>query len=132
MYYYFFYFLYSYYDSTKKWQEAKVPYLSSILVISVLQMFNYIFIRDLIMFHIRGVKYESFAYENLIVPSIFIVLNYLYFNYNSRSKKILKQFGKRTKEDKRPYWIFSWIYIIVTVILVIAMGYSVRNNIRWF
>ena len=111
MYDYLFYFFYSYYDRTEKWKEAKVPFLSSVLVISVLLMFNFLFIRDFITYHLNGYKYQ-------------------YFKKNNRFKKILNDYKNLSdKRNQKFYW--AWAYMILSVLLVILMGYSVRNNIRW-
>ncbi|WP_298537966.1 hypothetical protein [uncultured Algibacter sp.] len=130
MYNYLFYFFYSYYDRTEKWKEAKVPFLSSVLVISVLLMFNFLFIRDFITYHLNGYKYQYFEYENLIVPTIFIGLNYWYFKKNDRFKKILNDHKNITNKKNQKFYL-AWTYMILSVVLVILMGYSVRNNIRW-
>lgn len=130
MYNYLFYFFYSYYDRTEKWKEAKVPFISTVLVMSVLLMFNYLFIRDFITYHLNGFKYKTFQYENLIIPTIFIGLNYWYFKKNDRFKKILIDY-KNVKNKKSSRFYYAWAYIILSVILVIMMGYSVRNNIKW-
>ena len=130
MYNYLFYFFYSYYDRTEKWKEAKIPFLSAVLVISVLLMLNFLFIRDFITFQLNGFKYQNFQYENLIIPTIFIGLNYWYFKKNDRFKKILAGYKSVTdKKSSKFYW--AWTYIILSVVLVVLMGYSVRNNIRW-
>jgi hypothetical protein len=125
-----FYFLYSYYDKTEKWKETKVPYLSTILVIAVLQMANYLFIRDLIYFQFNGQKYSQFAYENFIIPTIFIGFNYWYFKRNGLYKQILNKFS--VKKLNLISNLTCWIYIIISIALAIAVGYSVRNNIKWF
>lgn len=130
MYNYLFYFFYSYYDRTEKWKEAKVPFISTVLVMSVLLMFNYLFIRDFITYHLNGFKYKTFQYENLIIPTIFIGLNYWYFKKNDRFKKILIDY-KNVKNKKSSRFYYAWAYIILSVALVIMMGYSVRNNIKW-
>lgn len=130
MYNYLFYFFYNYYDRTEKWKEAKVPFLSTVLIISVLLMFNFLFIRDFITYQWRGIKYESFLYENLVVPTIFIGLNYWYFKSNDRFKKILTNY-KKTADKNRTKFYVAWAYIILSVALLILMGYSVRNNIKW-
>lgn len=124
-----FYFLYSYYDNTEKWKEAKVPYLSTILVIAVLQMANYLFIRDLILFQFNGIKYHYFESENFIVPTIFIGLNYWYFKRNGLYKQILNKFSDEKLNFKSV--LKCWIYIIMSIVLAIVIGYSVRNNILW-
>ena len=131
MYHYLFYFFYNYYDRTERWKEAKIPFLSTILVISVLLMFNFLFIRDFITFHLNGFRYHYFQYENFIVPTIFIGLNYWYFKKNDRFKKILTD-HKNITENKKSKFYIAWTYMILSVTLLILMGYSVRNNIRWF
>lgn len=130
MYNYLFYFFYNYYDRTVKWREAKAPFLSSVLIISVLLMFNFLFIRDFITYQLTGIKYESFPYENLVVPTIFIGLNYWYFKNNDRFKKILIDYKKNTDKNRIRFYL-AWTYIILSVALLILMGYSVRNNIKW-
>lgn len=132
MYRYFFYFLYSYYDNTQKWKEAKIPYLSTILVISVLQMFNYLFLRDLILFQIQGIKYKVFSNENFIIPTLFIGFNYWFFKRKDLYLKIQKQFVNNPLERTHPYWVVSWVYLVLSIAALILMGYSVKNNIRWF
>ena len=130
MYNYLFYFFYSYYDRTEKWKEAKVPFISAVLVMSVLFMFNYLFIRDFIIYHLNGFKYKTFQYEYLIIPTILIGLNYWYFKKNDRFKKILIDY-EDVKNNKSSRFYYAWAYIILSVVLVIMMGYSVRNNIKW-
>ena len=130
MYNYLFYFFYSYYDRTEKWKEAKIPFLSTVLILSVLLMFNFLFIRDLLTYHLNGFKYESFKYENLLVPSIFIGLNYWYFKSNDRYKSTLKNYNQARNKNQTKFYL-SWGYIILSVAFLILMGYSIRNNIRW-
>lgn len=130
MYHYLFYFFYTYYDRTEKWKEAKVPFLSTILIMSVLFMFNFLFIRDFIAFQLNGSKYESFRYENFVVPTLFIGLNYAYFKSNNRFKKILTYYKKTTNKKPIAFYL-AWAYIMLSVVLVIGMGYSIRNNSRW-
>ncbi len=130
MYNYLFYFFYSYYDRTEKWKETKVPFLSAVLIISVLLMFNFLFIRDFITFQLNGYKYQNFQFENLIIPTLFIGLNYWYFKKNDRFKRILTDY-KNVTDKKSSKFYLAWAYIILSVVLVIMMGYSVRNNIKW-
>ena len=93
-------------------------------------MFNFLFIRDLITFHINGLKHQYFQYENLIVPTIFIGLNYWYFKKNDRFKKILTDYENMADRKNSKFYL-AWTYMILSVALVILMGYSIRNNIRW-
>ena len=131
-YHYFFYMQYKYY-SESKWKEDAAPALfSSVIFISVLQMLNFLTIRDLIIFHIQKNSYRYFESETFIIPTIFLIFNYTYFKYNYRYKKIIKKFKKEQKNDHNLYRIVSWVYIILTVIFVIIMGYSVKNNIQWW
>lgn len=130
MYHYLFYFFYSYYDRTNKWDHAKIPFFATVLAISVLVMFNFLFIRDFITYQLNGIKYESFQYENLVIPTIFIGLNYWYFKRNNRFKKILLDYSE-SADKKRTKFYWAWIYIALSISLVILMGYSVRNNLRW-
>lgn len=131
MYNYLFYFFYSYYNRTEKWKEAKVPFFSTILVISVLLMFNFLFIRDFITFHLNGFRYQNFQYENFIVPTIFIGLNYWYFKKDDRFKRILSC-HKNTKNKKNLKFYLAWSYMILSVVLLVLMGLSIKNNVRWF
>ncbi|SDR65939.1 hypothetical protein SAMN04488552_0216 [Christiangramia echinicola] len=132
MYNYLFYFLYSYYNKTDKWNTANIPYLSTILVISVLQMFNYLFLRDLISYQIFNEKYSSFKFENLIVPTIFIAIDYWFFQRKNLYKSILNRFSKLPKSEKRKRNILSWLYILVSIVLVIIIGYSIRENLKFW
>ncbi|RIA10172.1 hypothetical protein OE09_2026 [Flavobacteriaceae bacterium MAR_2010_72] len=132
MYNYFFYFLYSHFDKPK-WKEVNFPYLSTILAIASLQMLNFLFIRDLIYFQINGIKYKWIENEELIVPTLFIAFNFLYFKNKGRHKKILANYRKQKKNESRPLVFYiSWLYIILSVVLAVAMVYSVRNFIKWF
>ena len=85
MFHYLFYFFYSYYDDNK-W-EGKIPYFSTVVVISVLLMSNYLFIRDFLTYQVNGFKYQTFENENFIVPTIFLGFNYWYFKKDNHSKK---------------------------------------------
>jgi hypothetical protein len=93
-------------------------------------MFNFLFIRDFITFQLNGFRYRNFQYENLIIPTIFIGLNYWYFKKNDRFKKILTDHKNITNKKNSKFYL-AWTYLILSVALVILMGYSVRNNIRW-
>ncbi len=123
--------LYSYYDNNIKWKDSKTPFLSSIMVIAALFMFNFVFIRDLIIHHIYKLpaSYSSFKYDELIIPTFFIFIVAYYFKYKNRYLSILKKY--KLLDSKVPKYMFIF-YIIVTVISTIAMGYSVRNNLFWF
>lgn len=126
MYHYFFSFLYNYYDKTEKWKDAKAPLISSVLVISVLLGLNFLTLRDVYYFQIKGVRAPSVDYKNTIVFAMLIAFNYLYFK--SRYKKVLRKFDKKNQT----YKILSWMYIVVTVVLAIMTAYSLRNNIIWW
>lgn len=128
---YLFYFLYKHYNR-EQWKDQNFPLLSSIIVIAVLQMVNFLVLRDLVIFHIQKGRYVYFSNEILIVPTIFIGSNYLYFTHNKRYKEIIKKFSKLTKEENRSFRAFSLGYIILSAVFVVLMGYTVRNNIRFW
>lgn len=125
MYHYFFSFLYNYYDKTEKWKDAKAPLISSVLLISVLLGLNFLTLRDLYFFQIKGVRVTFLDYRNTIVLTVLIAFNYFYFK--SKHKKILRGFDKKNQT----YKILSWGYILVTIVLAVITAYSVRNNITW-
>lgn len=131
-YHYFFYSQFKYYSNSKWKDESAPPLFSTILFISVLQMMNFLVVRDVIIFHIQKSRYVYFSNETFIVPTIFIAINYLYFTYNKRYKDIIRKFDKRTREENRSFRFISWIYIILSAVFVVLMGYTVRNNIRWW
>jgi len=126
MYHYFFSFLYKYYDRTDKWKDAKAPLISSVLVISVLLGLNFLTLRDVYFFQIKGIRYPILDYKNTIVLTILIALNYLYFR--SRYKRILRKFDEKNQICK----VLSCIYILITIVLAVITAYSVRNGITWF
>lgn len=131
MYNYLFYFFYCYYDKPDKWKEMKTsPFFSTVLVLSVLLMFNFLFIRDFITYQLNGIKYEHFRYENLVVPTIFIGFNFWYFKNNNRFKRIIKNYRNSTYNNKTKFYL-AWSYMILSIVLLVLMGYSVRNNIKW-
>ena len=129
MYHYLFYFFYKYYNRPK-WKEKNFPFFSTVLVISALLMLNFLFIRDLIAFQLNGIRYKHFPNENFFVPTIFIAMNYWYFKKNDRFKKILT-FHRNTSKKNNLKFYTTWVYIVLSVVLVIIMGYCIRNNIRW-
>lgn len=129
MYNYLFYFLYSYYNNTKKWSDSKAPFFSSILVISTLIGLNFLSLRDIYLFQLNGIKNIIPKYEFLLVPSIIIILNFLYFKHNNRYLKILKEYKDDRKNQYRK--VFIIIYIILTILLAIITAYSHRNNLKW-
>src|SRR5690606_24551980 len=105
--------------------KSKVPFLSSILVISVLLGLNFLTLRDIYFFQINGVRVPFLDYRNTFVLTVLIVFNYFYFK--SKYKKILLRFDKKNQT----YKIWSWGYILVTIVLAVITAYSVRNNITW-
>ena len=125
MYNYIFGFLYRYYDNTKKEDKSKVPFLSTILVISVLLGLNFLSLRDIYMFQIKGISVSLLDYRSSIVLTILIFLNYIYFN--ERYVEILKNYNRIKLKN-----IICLIYIITTIGLAIVTAYSVRNNLSWW
>lgn len=128
---YFFYFLYNHYGKPK-WKEQNIPFFSTVLGIAALQIINFAAVKDFILFHLLNSRNLYFKNDTFIVPTVFIAFNFWYFWHGTRYKHILKQFNNRTKEEKQPYRIVSWIYIVVSILFVILMGYTVRNNIKWW
>lgn len=126
MYNYFFGFLYKYYDNDPNGNKSKVPFLSSILVLSVLVGLNFISLRDIYLFQIKGVKASLLSYNSTIILSLLILFNYLYFK--GRYRRVLKEYdaGNRAKR------LMSLLYILVTLALAIITAYSIRNNLHWW
>ncbi len=126
MYNYFFGFLYKYYDNTPKGDKSKAPFLSAILVISVLLGLNFLTLRDVYLFQIKGISVSLLNYKTTIVLSLLILFNYIYFR--SKYKRILKDYDGRNKVKK----VLSLLYIIITVSLAVITAYSVRYNLPWW
>ena len=125
MYHYLFVFLYRYYDNVKKGDKSKIPFLSTILVMSVLLGLNFLTLRDIYLFQIRGISVKLLDYNSSIVLTTLIIINYVYFI--SRYKQISSRHTK-----KRSYNTICLTYIITTIGLAIATAYSVRNNLLWW
>ena len=125
MYHYFFGFLYHYYDKTKKGDKSKIPFLSTILVMSVLLGLNFLVLRDIYLFQIKGISVKLLDYRSSIVLTTLIIINYVYFI--SRYQKILSKHVKKSSHST-----ICLLYIITTIVLAIATAYSVRNNLSWW
>lgn len=103
--------------------EVAPPLYATIIYISALQMLNFIILREVLYSNILGAKYNFGNYEEIILPTIFLALNYLYFTYDSKYKKILNHYDNQavTKKHKFYNFLFCWIYPIVTFSLLIVM-----------
>lgn len=111
--------------------EVAPPLYATIIYLAALQMLNLIAIRDYITFYFLEYKYKGYDYDTIIEPTFFLAANYFFFTYKKRYKKIVKRYENEPINRKHKVYniLFCWIYPILTFVFVIAMGYSVRNNI---
>lgn len=116
LYYYFFYRQYKYYSSYKAMDEVAPPLYATIIYLAALQMLNFIIIREFITYYIMGFRYRFADYEGVILPTVFLVINYFYFTYNNRYKKIINRYENEPLTGKYKVYniILSWIYPIIT------------------
>lgn len=100
--------------------EVAPPLYATIIYLAALQMLNFIIIREFVTYYIMGFKYRFADYEGVILPTIFLAINYFYFTYNNRYKKIIKRYEKEPVTEKHKVYniVLSWIYPIVTFALL--------------
>ena len=117
---YLFYRQYSYYSGYKNMDEVAPPLYATVIYLAALQMLNFIVIREFITYYFFGFKYSFADYEGVILPTFFLVVNYFYFTYDKRHKKIIKRFEKEPVTDKHKIYniILSWVYPIVSFALL--------------
>ncbi len=113
---YFFYRQFLYYSGYKNLDEVAPPLYATIIYLAALQMLNFIIIREFVTYYILGYKYRFADYEGVLLPTIFLAVNYFYFTYNKRHKKIIRHYEKEPKTDKHKTYNFllCWVYPIIT------------------
>lgn len=112
------------------WWNRKVvfdftPFISSIIILSVFQGFNIIFLVDFIDYN-WGIDLLFFEKSFLIPPVLFIILNYLYFKSKDRQAKINKWVSGFSKKKLIIYNILTILYFVISLMLLIWIGYKIR------
>lgn len=96
--------------------EVAPPLYATIIYLAALQMLNFIIIREFITYYIMDFRYRFADYEGVILPTVFLVINYFYFTYDNRYKKIINRYENEPLTWKYKVYniILSWIYPIIT------------------
>ena len=114
------------------WWNKKVvfdfsPFISSVIIISVFQGFNIIFLVYLIDFY-WGFNVLFFEKSFLIPPVLLIIVNYLYFKSKNKQSRINMKVSGFSKKKKITYNILIILYFIISLTLFIWIGYKIRLN----
>ncbi|MAO09569.1 MAG: hypothetical protein CMC07_01400 [Flavobacteriaceae bacterium] len=120
---------------TKVFRNKDYPFLSTILSLVIYQFFTVLFIIDFITFQIlkrRDIIMEREITYGIILISLLIISNYVFFSHNNRSMKIWNEYLNYNKSKRMKYRLFSYILMITIIILNVFAVYSLRNNIYWF
>ncbi len=112
--------------------EVAPPLYATIIYLAALQMLNFIMLREFVTYYIMDFKYRFADYEAVMLPTFFLAVNYFYFTYDKRYKKIVKRYEKELVTGKHKVYniIFCWVYPILTFVLLVVIGYSTKNQIR--
>ena len=124
----FFWFLYSYFRKGK----AIDPLFSSVCAMVGLQVLNLIFVQGLFFFHLndkRELLFDKTPVFGFVIITILLGVNYFYFK-SIDLKKLENDYSTFVSSRVTMYKLIYLVYIISSIILVLFMLYSIRNNIR--
>lgn len=101
------------------------PFISSIIILSVFQGFNIIFLIEFIDFY-WGFDVLLIEKSFLLPPVLLIVLNYFIFKSKEKQSRIKTRISKFSKKKIIIYNTFLILYFIISLALLIWIGYKIR------
>lgn len=114
------------------WWNTKIvkdftPFLSALIIVSVLQGFNLIFIFEIIAFYIfKTTSYFSTKYF-LFIGTLTFILDFFYYKFKNRYLEIVKECSNISKKNKQIYDVLVIVYVIATFTIVILLGDEIRR-----
>lgn len=113
-----------------KWWNTKIvldfsPFLSSIIILAVFQGFNVLFILNFMKYY-WGYSVTIIDKYFLGLPVVFFIINLLYYQSPIKQTKINNWVTSLTKKSKNLYNLFMLIYFVVSLFLVIWIGFNMR------
>jgi TRAP-type mannitol/chloroaromatic compound transport system permease small subunit len=114
-----------------KWWNEKVvidflPYISPVVIMSVFQGFNVIFLFDLIKFY-WGIDLLFFEKAFLFPPILLIAINYFVYKSENKQTIIKRQVSELSRKTQMTYDVMIILYFILTLVLLIWIGYEIRQ-----
>lgn len=114
-----------------KWWNEKVvtdfsPLISSVVIMSVFQGFNIIFLFNLVKFY-WGVDLLFFEKAFLLPPIVLIAINYFVYKSENKQAIIKRQVSKLSRKIQMTYDVMIILYFILTLVLLIWIGYEIRQ-----
>lgn len=113
-----------------EWWNSKIvfdlsPFFSSILIISVFQGFNILFLLNFCEYFFWK---ELSIIDNyvLIIPASLFILNYFKYNKNKRRIIIQKRVNSFTNRKKNIYNFLTITYFVFSLGILILIAYLIR------
>jgi len=115
-----------------KWWNTKIvldfsPFLSAIIILAVFQGFNILFILNCLKYY-WGYSFSIIDKYFLGLPIIFFIVNLLYYRPSVKQSNIDNWVLSLTKKSQKIYNLFVILYFIVSLILLIWIGYAIRQQ----
>ncbi len=115
-----------------KWWNTKVvtdfsPFYSSIIILAVFQGFNVLTVVNFIKFNWN---YNIILIDKyfLLLPIVFFIFNYFYYRSPVKQANIEKWILTLTKKTKIINNICVILYLILSIVLLIWIGYNIRQQ----
>lgn len=115
-----------------KWWNTKVvtdfsPFYSSIIILAVFQGFNVLTVVNFIKYNWN---YNIILIDKyfLLLPIVFFIFNYFYYRSPVKQANIDKWILTLTKKTKIINNICVILYLIVSIVLLIWIGYNIRQQ----
>ena len=128
---YLFYRMYWYYVIKCK-EDIGNETLRCVFTMSFFQTANYVTIYDNIKYTMRDYyNWYSDVWEYWIPLTIIIIVDYLYFSYKNRDKRIVDYWSQVTKQRKIKLDIILVSYLVISTLLLMGTSYIIKNRLRW-
>lgn len=115
-----------------KWWNTKVvldfsPFFSSIIIVSVFQGFNVLFVLNCIKYYL-DYSIDLVDRYFLALPIIFIIFNFFYYRSPIKQTNIDKWVLEIPQKSKRTYNVCTILYFVLSLGLLIWIGYNIRRQ----
>jgi hypothetical protein len=115
----------------KWWNTKKIldfsPFLSAIIILAVFQGFNVLFVLNCLKYY-WGYSVSIIDKYFLGLPVIFFVINLLRYHSSVKQSNIDNWVLSLTKKSQKIYNLLVILYFIVSLILLIWIGYNIRQQ----
>jgi len=115
-----------------KWWNTKVvldfsPFFSAVIIITVFQGFNILFVLDFIKYY-WDFKVAFIDKYYLLIPIVFFIWNVFHYRSPVKQTNIEKRALSLSKRGRRNYNILVVLYLILSLFLLIWIGYLIRQQ----